>query len=276
MLRAQILFELEDKDAGLRDLGLILRRHPSCRAARLGRLEGLADAYRYRPALKEANFFLARPRAPWWAYAQRGRLRGICGRLAGALRDFDESIRRRPRQGALYAWRAEVLRRLGRYQDCRGDLDRALTLDPDYALAWELSGRLRLIEGDARRALVELERACCLDPGRSLALAWRAEAKLKLGRLRQAWSDFRRVLPLDPRRTWNVPAPAEGRAPSPGERETAFWRDIDSAVLRRPADSFAWLLRGRLRASCGLREEAQSDLERARSLLGSVAALEPA
>lgn len=251
MLRAQIRYEIEDREGGLSDLGLLLRRTPGDKAARWGRMEGYADGYRYRSAEREFKALGSRGALRWWSFAQRGRLRGMCGRLPGALRDFNEAIRRQPRRGALYAWRAEVLRRLGRYEETRADLDKCLTASPGYAYGWESSGRMRLIEGDPAAALAELGRACRLDPGRSLSFAWRGEAGLKSGDRRQAAADFDRIYPLHPRRTWNPSSLNEGDVPDAARRELSFWRDLDSAVAGAAVDPWAWLLRGKLSSAAG-------------------------
>jgi tetratricopeptide (TPR) repeat protein len=269
LLRAQVRFEFEDKNSGLRDLEKILKLHPNDLSALLGRVEGLADSFRYRPALKAIDQVLALRPGRWWALAQRGRLKGMCGRLPQAVRDFDEAIRRRPDRGALYAWRAEVLRQLGRYADARLDLDKALSRDASYAFGWELSGRLRLMMGQPQSALPELERACRLDPGRLLCFAWRAEARLKLGRLRQAWDDLERVYPLHPLQTWNTGQAREGAPCSRGQRQASLWKNLDDLIRRFPGESAAWLLRGRLKSAAGREMESLADLTRALQLCPS-------
>lgn len=261
LLRAQILFEFEDNERGLADLASLLRRDPDDVAVRIGRSEILADLYRYRPALRELERARRGRAAPWWFYAQRGRLRGMCGFLKPSLADFDEALRRRPRRGAIRAWRAEVQRKLGRFEAARRDLDLAVRHEPRYAFAWECRGRLRLMLGDPSGALADLERACRLDPAHTLAFAWRGEARLRLGRLRGAWSDFERIYPLEPLNVWNAEVPGEGRLPSREARRASYWRTLDAAAAS--GDPTALLLRGRARATAGREREAVADLTRA-------------
>ncbi len=261
LLRAQILFEFEDNERGLADLARLLRRDADDVAVRIGRSEILADLYRYRPALRELELARRGRAAPWWYYAQRGRLRGMCGFLKPSLADFDTALRRRPRRGAIRAWRAEVRRKLGRFEAARRDLDLAVRHEPRYAFAWECRGRLRLMLGDPAGALADLERACRLDPAHTLAFAWRGEARLRLGRLRGAWSDFERIYPLEPLNVWNAEAPAEGRLPSREARHASYWRTLDAAA--DGGDPTALLLRGRARATSGRAGEAVADLTRA-------------
>lgn len=247
LLRAQILFELEDNARGLKDLALLLRRDPGDAAVRIGRSEILADLYRYRPALRELERARGGAPAAWWFYAQRGRLRGMCGRSAGALKDFDEALRRRPKNGALRAWRAEVLRQLGRFDECRRELDLAVKQAPDYAFAWECRGRLKLMKGEPASALSDLERACRLDPAHTLAFAWRGEARLRLGRLRGARQDFDRVHPFEPINFWNADDAVEGTTPSRESRRASYWRVLDAAAASGGA--LGRLLRDRARRS---------------------------
>lgn len=265
LLRAQIRFEFEDNEKGLADLARILRRDPGDLAVRVGRSEILADLYRYRPAARELRRAARGGPAPWWFYAQRGRLRGMCGLLKPSLRDFDEALRRRPKRGAVRAWRAEVLRKLGRLEDARRDLDLATAHAPRYAFAWECRGRLRLMLGEPAAALRDLERACRLDPTHTLAFAWRGEARLRLGRLAGAWADFERIYPLEPSNVWNADDAAEGRLPARAARLASYWRTLDAAAAR--GDAAAYLLRGRARATTGREREAIADLTRARPRL---------
>ena len=265
LLRAQIHFEFEDNERGLADLARILRRNPDDLAVRIGRSEILADLYRYRPALRELNLARRGRPASWWYYAQRGRLRGMCGLRAGALRDFDEALRRRPRDGALRAWRAEVLRQLGRLAECRADLDRAVADAPRYAFAWESRGRLKLMLGEPAAARADLERACRLDPTHNMAFVWRGEARQRLGDFAGAWADYERVHPLEPRNTWNSDDAGEGRLPDRARRQAAFWRALDMAVA--DGSPVALLLRGRALTNAGRAREALADLDRARRRL---------
>lgn len=272
LLRAQIRMELEDNKGGLADLARILKRDPADLSARIGRVEAWADQYRLGPAEKELERIRKLRAARWWFYAQRGRLRGMCGRLEPALKDFNEAVRRQPRRGALRAWRGEVLRKLGRLSECRADLDRAAVLEPRYAFTWEIRGRLQLMLGRPGPALRDLERACRLDPARTMAFAWRAEARLRLGRLRGAWSDLERVYPLEPLSFWNDDRAAEGRLPGRAERQDSYWRSLDAAVNRARSDGVAWLIRGRAYATAGRGREAVSDLTRAAALLDGASA----
>jgi tetratricopeptide (TPR) repeat protein len=265
LLRAQIRFEFEDNIAGLKDLDAILRRHPDDLDTRVGRIDILTDLFRYRPALAEANRVLAMRPGAWWLYAQRGKLKGFCGRLRGSLADFSEALRRQPRNGAVYSWRAEVLRRLGRYAEAEADCEKAMRFAPEYPYSWEIAGRIRLLVGDDAAAWRFLNRTCRLDPAHKMAFAWRGEAAWKLGRLRAAWRDFDFVAPLGQRPSWNI-STEEGHVPTRAQRDSGFWKNADTVVERWPRDPFAWALRGRGLVQNGRPREALADLARAHQL----------
>lgn len=268
LLRAQIRFEHEDNEGGLKDLSRLLRLYPNDVSTRIGRAEIFADLHRYPQALRDLNWVRRRRGSSWWLFAQRGRLRGMCGKPALALKDFDRAICLRERHGALYSWRAEVLRKLGRYALARRDAGLAVSLEPGYAFGWEISGRLKLMTGEARGAFKDLDSACRLDRAHSLAFAWRAEAAWKLGRWRTAWEDFERIYPLNPLNTWNASGLREGQIPSRASRVLAFENDLDLAVARSADEAVVWILRGRLRILRGLVAPGLADLARALDLSG--------
>lgn len=256
LLRGQILLELERNDAGLADLRRVLRADPKDWRTRLGVAETLTDMYRYRPALAELGRVERVRGRPWWLLAQRARLKGFCGKPQLALADFDAALAKE-RRGSLLAWRAEVLRALGRLDEARADLDEAARLDPGYAFTFELRGRLRLIAGDVAGARADLDRACRLDPSHTMAFAWRAEALWKLGRAREALADFTRVAPLDPGSLWN---PGTGRVETRADREAAFRAELAAGVRARPGDPWTRLVRGFLLLEKGRPAEALEDL----------------
>lgn len=59
-------------------------------------------------------------------------------------------------------------------------LDRAISLNPDYREAFEQRARLRLASGDVSGAADDIERALSLSPGNPRLLQLRAEIRSKL------------------------------------------------------------------------------------------------
>lgn len=257
LLRAQVRFEFDDHDGALADLDAILKGDPADDRVRVGKVDKLLDMGLYDDALREMAVLLRRHPKAWWAHAQRGRVLAFAGRGAESLVEFERARRLNPRSGAVLTWKAEALRRLGRLAEARACLERSKRLQPRYSLTWEQSGRLRLVEGDLAAAWRELDRACRLDPVRSLSFAWRGEAAFKRGRFAQAWADFERAAPLEPRTTWT--APDSGRPASAAQREFAFWSDLDKAV---DGGGRAWprVLRGRFLVTMGRERDALADL----------------
>ena len=246
LLKAQILFEFERNEEGLAVLDQV---KPQDDNILIGKAEILADMYNYRAAMK---LYQKLP-TNWMTLAQRGRLRGMCGKTALALKDFDAALKIRPGCGPLYSWRAEARRRSGRVDEALEDLNRAIKLDPSYAFSWELRGRLRLGRGELRSGLADLNRACRLDPSHKMAFVWRGEAKLKLGDLDGAWKDFERVYPLNPMTSWNAK-----------DKPAAFWSALRGMRRENPV---SWLISGRFKAEQGDLREGLAELATATVLL---------
>lgn len=142
-----------------------------------------------------------------------------------AVREYTRAIQRSPNRAGLYASRAITYINLFELEQARRDIDRALALDSDLAIAWTLSGELHELQGQCGAALLAFNRAVELKPG------W-AVTYLDRGGLYQEMNQ------MDLAR-----------------------KDIDKAVeLGRGSPVYA-LLRGRLRFALGDREGAQVDYE---------------
>lgn len=99
-----------------------------------------------------------------WCYSWRANAKRLQGDLKGALRDFDEAIRRQPFYHRAYVWRGSLLRKLGRHEEAIESLNRGLYLDPHYSLTYHERSLARRAVGDWAGALSDLDRAFLLDP----------------------------------------------------------------------------------------------------------------
>ena len=81
------------------------------------------------------------------------------------------------------------------------DLERALALTPDLAVAWLNLARVRLARAELEQALEAADRAVSLEPRRWDAYLTRAQAQARLGRRELALDDLERArgLTRDPR-----------------------------------------------------------------------------
>jgi tetratricopeptide (TPR) repeat protein len=94
--------------------------------------------------------------------------------------------------------RAMAYKATGDSAKARADLDRAIAVKPDNALAYALRGGLTLHGGAPCRALPDLNRALELSPTFVGALVDRGKAYRKLGQLDLALTDLRAAMALLP------------------------------------------------------------------------------
>lgn len=90
-------------------------------------------------------------------------------------------------------------------EEARGYLQKAIDLDPDYALAYASLGQLQCIRfiattdrGDLEQAIAHLERARRIDPDLADAYLWSAYAYSRIDRFEEALESARRSVQLDP------------------------------------------------------------------------------
>jgi tetratricopeptide (TPR) repeat protein len=98
------------------------------------------------------------------ALADRGTARVLLGKLDGALADFRRAAELAPRQTDLHTSIGYILTRLNRRAEARDAFDRALALDPENFLANYHLGRMLLLAGDAKAAVLNLEKAIAVRP----------------------------------------------------------------------------------------------------------------
>ncbi|MBI5629707.1 MAG: tetratricopeptide repeat protein [Elusimicrobia bacterium] len=77
------------------------------------------------------------------------------------LAQMDRAAALEPESGWIRAWRAEVLKRLGRKKEALEDLDLAVSLDPEYRLAFAWRSMLREESGDLAGAAADMSK--CLE-----------------------------------------------------------------------------------------------------------------
>ncbi|MCB1788459.1 MAG: M48 family metalloprotease [Gammaproteobacteria bacterium] len=95
--------------------------------------------------------------------------------LRTALNKVEEAIRIEPKEASFYGLRGEIKLAQEHPGEARADLDRAVSLNPDYFRPYLARGMARRVAGDSRGATSDFER--------SLALLPTAEGYYGLGRL---------------------------------------------------------------------------------------------
>lgn len=161
-LRAEALFALGQGERAAADLARVKVRDPFPRTAFLAwRGAILTWMGRFDRGRPDLDFAAAEQGHD--AFCWRGANRASTGDLEGALSDLDRLLQEDPADQEALVWRGEVLRRLGRPEESRRDLDEAIALAGDTRIPWAYANRslLRLAGGDESGGLSDY--FACVD-----------------------------------------------------------------------------------------------------------------
>ncbi len=129
--------------------------------------------------------------------------RGISWREKGndarAMADFDEALRRDPKNATAYSSRGNLHGDRGDNDKALADYGAAIKLNPKLAVAYSNRAVSWLQKGENDRAISDLDMAIKLEPGmpdawNTRGFAWRAK-----GDPHRALADFNQVIKLDPK-----------------------------------------------------------------------------
>ncbi len=84
----------------------------------------------------------------------------------------------------------------GRYEEAIGELDEAIELDADLAVAYVSRGAAHGELGNLQQAIYDYDRAIDLDPSLAAAYASRGQAYSDLGNIQHAVADLEKALSL--------------------------------------------------------------------------------
>jgi tetratricopeptide (TPR) repeat protein len=164
---AYLLWEMDDREAAIDWLREAMRREPHNGQTYVDLAHCLLATEDVSGALHVAEEAAARYPRPRFAFRVLGLARWRSGDLAGAREAFDESLRLRPREVATLLAAADVLEELGLRDDAIGYARRAVTADPQSALAWFVLGQLLAAAGQEVEAREALARARSLSAAQS-------------------------------------------------------------------------------------------------------------
>jgi tetratricopeptide (TPR) repeat protein len=180
-------------------LAAVWRRRPPERAARALSLAGLALAFAaVQPQWVGLEGGAGKPWLPplnqALALARSGADSAAVAAAFGEAVALAEAGARGPEVARVFANRGEWHRLRGQLEPARGDLERAVALDPEDPLAWTWLGQTQVAMGDAASALASLGRAHALDPSYAPAALAYGQALLRVQRPREAVDPLRTAL----------------------------------------------------------------------------------
>jgi TolB-like protein/Flp pilus assembly protein TadD len=82
-----------------------------------------------------------------------------------AIREFRTATELKPDYATAHQWYAEALASMGRLQEARAEVDRALQVDPTSLIINDCSGFVSYLGRDYERALAEFKKTLEMDPG---------------------------------------------------------------------------------------------------------------
>ena len=177
------------------------------------------------------------------------------------IADLDKAIELKPDFAVAYVNRAAAKLRLGRLQEAVADCDRAIEIEPNLAEAYSNRSTANGQMGRLQEAVADCDRAIELKPDFAEALSNRGSAKDDLGCHEEAVADYDRAIELKPdlARAYLGRGRAKG---SLGRYEEAL-ADYDKAVEIQPNFAKAYLNRASANRELGRHEEATVDLRKA-------------
>ena len=120
------------------------------------------------------------------------------GHFEQAYRVFDSVVREEPRNAEAYARRGFSQLALGGITGGLADINRALEINPDYALAHNYKGVVFAMTGIEDQAILEFTRAVELAPGLADAYVNRGKVYLQMSDGESALADLDTALDLEP------------------------------------------------------------------------------
>jgi Tfp pilus assembly protein PilF len=190
------------------------------------------------------------------------------GRGAEARREFDDLVRRDPRDFEALTGRGRAFAAQGKADPALKDFAAALAIQPGYAVALNARGNLYVALNKAELAVPDFDRALSDNPKDDVVLYNRGVALKMLGKPDAALRDFDAVLRLTP----GDPLTLVGKADAYRQLgDLLLARSFyDAALAADPRNAVALQGRGAVREALGDAKGGAADKAQARSLDRSV------
>jgi tetratricopeptide (TPR) repeat protein len=151
---------------------------------------------------------------------------------------FSTAISIDPDYAPAFNNRGKIYQEIGQEENALSDFNSAVTLDSTFVFAYYNRGTLYQKMGDNRKAIRDLNRAIKLDSLFELAYIYRGLSRSNLGQYKAALKDFDKVIQLNP----GNPKPYlyRGLAYTHDQQFESAIRDFNHVIKADPGDAYAY------------------------------------
>jgi tetratricopeptide (TPR) repeat protein/S1-C subfamily serine protease len=196
-----------------------------------------------------------------YVYYNRGLANYDLGNKQEAILDFNRAIAINPKFAIAYSNRGVVKSNLGDKQAAIADYDRALAINPKDAIAYNNRCLVKSYLGNNQGAVLDCDRAIAINPKYTEAYVSRGTVKSYLGNNQGAILDYDRALAINPKDA--LAYYNRGLAKSSSGNNQGAVLDYDRALAINPKDADAYYNRGLAKFALGNNKEAITDYDRA-------------
>jgi len=178
--------------------------------------------------------------------------------------DLDRAIELKGDFALAYHERAGIKRRGGDYQGSHFDYQQAITYQHDFALAYNNMGSVKILMGDYNGAIKDYSMALELEPELAIALNNRGYARYYLGRTDGALQDFDAAITMNKQ----FPLASLNKASLLAKQDQVLMalKLLDGALEDHPDEALLYVNRGLIRELTGDLNGACEDWNMAKKL----------
>uniref|UniRef100_UPI00286EB21D tetratricopeptide repeat protein n=1 Tax=Chamaesiphon sp. VAR_48_metabat_403 TaxID=2964700 RepID=UPI00286EB21D len=223
----------------------------------------LSNRKQYAEAMKIYDNMI-REREEAGAYLGRGNVKSALGDKGGAIVDYERAIKINPNYAMAYMNRGIAKHELFDIKGAIADYDRAIKINPNYADVYYSRGAAKLALGDNQGGFADLDRTIKINPDSAFFHYMRGTAKLSLGDNQGAMADFDRTIKIEPdlAEAYNNRGVAKFNL---GDNKGAI-ADYERAIKIKPQYAQAYENRGVAKSGLGNNQGAIIDLSKAAEL----------